>query len=47
LDIADSIYEDTLNDEEILNNSATAFTPRVGIVYQPIKLISLYASKAA
>ncbi|MGL6339093.1 MAG: TonB-dependent siderophore receptor [Waterburya sp.] len=47
LDIADSNYEDTLNDEELVNNSDTAFTPRVGIVYQPIAPISLYASYAS
>lgn len=47
LDIADSNYEDTLNNEELVNNSDTAFTPRVGIVYQPIAPISLYASYAS
>jgi iron complex outermembrane recepter protein len=35
-------FEDRLA-EESGTNSSTGFSPRVGIVYQPIKLISLYA----
>ncbi len=42
-DIANQKYEDLLNQTTDFNQ-AEAFSPRVGIVYQPIKPISLYAS---
>ena len=35
---------ENLTDGEITETEADAFSPRVGIVYQPIELVSLYAS---
>lgn len=42
-DIADQKYDDRLADTTT-DQSEEAFTPRVGLVYQPIEPISLYAS---
>ncbi|RAM53527.1 MAG: TonB-dependent siderophore receptor [Hapalosiphonaceae cyanobacterium JJU2] len=42
-DTFDQKYEDLLNDTES-SGSDSAFSPRLGIVYQPIPAISLYAS---
>ena len=44
-DIADQTLTDNLNDTEQSQNN-DAFTPRVGLVYQPIEQISLYGSYA-
>ncbi|QKQ75100.1 TonB-dependent siderophore receptor [Nostoc sp. TCL240-02] len=37
-------YESTSNDVANTPDNADAFTPRIGIVYQPIKEVSLYSS---
>ncbi|MEH2277324.1 MAG: TonB-dependent siderophore receptor [Nostoc sp.] len=42
-DFVDSSYEDTVNGIS-RNQQDTAFSPRIGIVYQPIQPVSLYAS---
>jgi iron complex outermembrane receptor protein len=43
-DSVDSFYRDTLADTFNFEQSDTDFSPRVGIVYQPSKSTSLYAS---
>lgn len=45
VDFFEETKDDRLINEET-NQSDTAFSPRVGIVYQPIAPISLYASYA-
>ena len=44
LDIVSQNYQDVLNPTEGFDRSETAFSPRAGIVYQPLEIVSLYAS---
>jgi iron complex outermembrane recepter protein len=46
LDIARSIDRNLITNELVLDATDTAFSPRLGIVYQPIEPISLYFSYA-
>ncbi len=43
-DIVDQDYEDRLNPSESFDRQDDAFSPRVGLVYQPTDTLSLYAS---